>query len=176
VDPDVLALPGGGFRMYYTSLEPQPGAPPGDDLPAVYSAISSDGILFEREPGMRLEDASATTTVVLPEGGFRAYYHPFSSGIVSARSADGLSFEPEQGLRIPGDPLPGSRWVGSSAPAVVKLEDGRWWMTLNAAKEPRWPFNWLAVKRYGDAPNRDPGEPMGVRGPPPPPGAGPADP
>jgi hypothetical protein len=114
--------------------------------------------------------------VALPDGGFRTYYHPFASGIVSAHSADGLTFEPDQGLRIPGDPLPGSRWVGSSAPAVIRLDDGSYWMTLNAAREPRWPFNLLAVRRYGETPERTAGQPEGIKGPPPPPGAGPADP
>jgi hypothetical protein len=164
VDPDVVALPGGGYRMYFTSLEPPPGAQPGGDLPSVYSAWSSDGLAFEREPGVRLRDASATSTVPLPEGGFRTYYHPFTAGILSARSPDGLNFEPEPGERVPAEPIPGSRWTGSSAPAVTRRTDGSWWMTFNAAREPRFPFNWIAVLRWGDALETGP--------PPPPPGPG----
>jgi hypothetical protein len=148
VDPDVVALPEGGFRMYFTSLLDERGRPLENGLPAVFSARSALGLEFVREPGVRLADASASATVLLPDGRVRLYFHPFEGGIASAISSDGLNFEREPGLRLPADPLPGTRWVGSASPAVVQLEDGRAWMTINAALEPPFPWNLWAVLRY----------------------------
>ena len=153
VDPDVVVLPDGRLRMYFTSVLGPGGQHHRDGLPAVYSAISDDGSSFEREAGQRLADASASATIALPGGGYRSYYHPFAGGIVSARSTDGLVFEREPGERLPADPLPGSRWVGSASPAVLAQPDGGVWMTLNAAREPWFPFNLLAVARYGRGPD-----------------------
>lgn len=163
VDPDVVALPDGGFRMYFTSLLDERGRPLENGLPAVFSARSQLGLEFVREPGVRLADASASATVLLPDGRVRVYFHPFEGGIASAISDDGQSFEREPGLRLPADPLPGSRWVGSVSPAVVQLADGRTWMTINAALEPAFPMNLWAVLRYGHQ-----HEPEPPREPPPP--------
>lgn len=156
VDPDVVPLEGGGFRMYYTTLpsgpDPHHAGPPG-----VYSALSTDGLRFESEPGQRLLDASATATVTLPGGGFRTYYHSFEPGLRSAHSSDGLVFEPDPGLRIPPDPLPGHRWLAPEAPALLRRPNGSLWMVFSATPEPLFPLNLLAAVRHA---GHDRGRPL----------------
>jgi hypothetical protein len=149
VDPDVVALPGGGWRLYSSTAE---WDGEGEPRLSVVSAVSGDGLTFTPEPGERLVGGSATATVPLPGGGWRMYYHPVHAALLSAVSEDGLTFTPEPGERIPRDPLPGARYIGAEAPGVVALSDGRWWLTFNSVREPPWPLNqWVARWRVWDA-------------------------
>ena len=59
VSPRVVALPGGGYRLYYTLILPRPGFPAGandyDNATArILSATSPDGSTWTPEPGVRL--------------------------------------------------------------------------------------------------------------------------
>ena len=121
--PDVIPLADGRYRMYYEGKTEQAG---GGVKAAIISSISNDGLLWEREPGIRL--AGENTSYLAPrclhldmaagQGGCRyrlyasAYPYPDalpSAGafnnrnIVSAISQDGLLFELEPGVRIPQD-------------------------------------------------------------------------
>jgi len=49
-DPTLALLPDGRIPMYFTSHAAQTGE---EDLPAIYSAISGDGVHYEFEPGKR---------------------------------------------------------------------------------------------------------------------------
>ena len=94
--PRLIYLDDGRCRMY-ASLRPE----------AVVSAISEDGLRFEREPGYRVHRGEAYETVFAAEvlqiasGGYRMYYGGYSDPtracILSAVSADGLEWrlEPE---------------------------------------------------------------------------------
>jgi hypothetical protein len=140
VDPDVLALAGGGYRLYFTLVHEGEGP---DGATAIHSAFSADGTSFQEEPGVRAWHACASSTVQLDDGGFRLYFQGEDEGILSARSEDGLAFELEPGLRVPFEPVSGARIMGPSAPAVLRHPDGGWWMTLNAIHEPAFPGNEL---------------------------------
>ena len=110
--PNVVALPSGGFRMYYTLSGP--GRDYGPTRAVVLSAISADGSRWEPEPGVRLEPhgPDAAVRVVCPdvipldEGGYRMYFEGQPEGrasvILSARSGDGLAWSPEPGIRFGG--------------------------------------------------------------------------
>ena len=59
VTPRAVALPGGGFRMYYTQILPRPGFPAGandydNSTTRILSAGSPDGRVWTPEPGVRL--------------------------------------------------------------------------------------------------------------------------
>jgi hypothetical protein len=128
--PNVLALPSGGFRLYYTLSGP--GRDYGPTRAAVLSCFSPDGLTGEPEAGERIAPfgVDAAVRVVCPDvvpipaaegGGWRMYLEgqpadPRASVIVSARSADGLAWEPEPGMRFSGP-----RRYGS--PRVVVMSD-----------------------------------------------------
>ncbi len=80
VDPDVVRLPGGGFRMYLTR-----GAE------TVMSAISPDGLEFILEDGSRLLGGGVTSTLYR-QPSWLMYYH-VRNRIHLATSPDGLAFE-----------------------------------------------------------------------------------
>src|SRR3990167_9680245 len=109
-DPTLVNLPNGKMRMYYKGADNQ-DAGPGQSIHKIYSAISSDGLAFEKE-GLRIDSetngdngwASVPDAIILPDGRVRIYYVTASNmehGIGSAISSDGLSFAKEEGLRVP---------------------------------------------------------------------------
>ncbi|MBI2659447.1 hypothetical protein HYX05_05110 [Candidatus Woesearchaeota archaeon] len=109
-DPTIVDLPDGKMRMYYKGANSQnPG--PGQSIHKIYSAISSDGLTFQKE-GLRIDSetngdngwASVPDAIILPDGRVRIYYVTASGmehGIGSAVSSDGLNFVKEAGIRVP---------------------------------------------------------------------------
>ena len=109
-DPTIVNLPDGKIRMYYKGANSQnPG--PGQSIHKIYSAVSSDGLTFQKE-GLRIDSetngdngwASVPDAIVLPDGRVRIYYVTASGmqhGIGSAISSDGLDFVKEAGIRVP---------------------------------------------------------------------------
>jgi hypothetical protein len=108
--PNVIALPSGGFRMYYTLVGP--GFEYGVTRGSILSAFSPDGDRWAKEPGVRLAPfgPDADLRVVCPDviplggGGYRMYVEgqptDRPSSILSATSLDGLEWEPEPGIRF----------------------------------------------------------------------------
>lgn len=125
--PNVVELPGGGYRMYYTLSGP--GRDYGPTPASILSAFSPDGERWQHEPGVRLapHESEAGVRVVCPDvipledGGYRMYFEAQPrdrpSSIGSAFSDDGLTFAPEPGVRY-GD----ERRLGS--PRCVPVDDG----------------------------------------------------
>ena len=109
-DPTIIDLPDGKMRMYYKGADSQnPG--PGQSIHKIYSAISSDGLAFQKE-GLRIDSetsgdngwASVPDAIILPDSRVRIYYVTASGmqhGIGSAISSDGLNFVTEPGIRVP---------------------------------------------------------------------------
>jgi len=126
--PYLYRLEDGRMRMYYNGAA------------GILSAISDDGMIFEREAGVRLSPGSGgspemtvgdPTIVKQKDGTLRMYYKGATGGggpgqavhsIFSAISVDGLSFERE-GIRIDSQKTPDRGWA--SVPEVILLPDGR---------------------------------------------------
>ena len=120
-DPTIVDLPDGKIRMYYkgaNSMKPGPGS-----VHKIYSAISSDGLTFQKE-GLRIDSetngdkgwASVPDAIMLPDGRVRIYYvtaAEMQHGIGSAISSDGLNFIKEPGIRVP----------NLVDPALIKIGD-----------------------------------------------------
>ncbi len=133
-DPTVIALPDGRIRLYYKGAD-GPGGP-GKAVHKIFSAVSSDGLDFEKE-GLRIDPkmtgdggwASVPGAVKLPDGSVRIYYvsgaPEADGGIMSAISEDGLSFQREEGVRV-------KAFVD---PSVIILPDGKY-MLLAAVLPP----------------------------------------
>ena len=140
--PDVIPLPDGGYRMYVEGRTEQAG---GGTRSAIISALSDDGLVWEREPGVRLgsEHASygAPRCLYLDPGpdGESSRYRLYASAspfpdrapspggfngrnIVSAVSDDGLHLALEPGVRIAQESELESYSV--YAPEVLRLGEG----------------------------------------------------
>lgn len=108
--PNVIHLPSGGYRMYYTGLGP--ARRHRDALGYILSASSTDALSWHKEPGVRVDlsapHASARTlcpdVIPLADGRFRMYFEARSPDrptvILSALSADGLLWSAEEGVRF----------------------------------------------------------------------------
>lgn len=127
--PYIYKLKDGKFRLYYCAAE------------GILSAISGDGLNFEKESGVRISRVSSTenaeamvcdpTIVDLPDGKIRMYYKGATGqggpgkavhNVFSAVSSDGLNFKKE-GLRIDSEKTGDDGWA--SVPEAIKLADGR---------------------------------------------------
>ena len=93
-DVDVVEMENGKYRMYY-SAEPEVQGFKGQ----VYSAVSSDGISWTQENGIRMEWAIFPSVIKTPDGRYRMYFQ--NNGVIkSAISSDGLSWKEESGIRM----------------------------------------------------------------------------
>jgi len=132
--PNVVALPQGGFRLYWT--QSGPGRDYGPTPAVILSAFSEDGSRWEPEPGIRLgpHGPDALVRVVcpdvipLPGGGYRMYFEGQPDGrasvILSARSDGGLAWTPEPGVRFGGSRRYGSPrclYVSDETSAAVRF-------------------------------------------------------
>lgn len=128
--PNVVALPGGGYRMYYYSGEPERRK---DGITGgIVSAYSEDGETWTRENGLRVDvhapDAENRTlcpdVVFLPDGGCRMYYQAHSAAdrgvVLSSASGDGLRWTREEGIRF------AVEGAVCGSPRCLPLGNGRW--------------------------------------------------
>ena len=112
--PGVVALPGGGCRLFYTAVGPD--KPFADCQGCILSAVSDDGLTFAVEPGIRVAPDPARPELSLRalapsvtpiDGGWRMYFEGRGPAdrptvIASAVSADLLRWQVEPGLRVAG--------------------------------------------------------------------------
>lgn len=139
VSPRIVALPTGGYRLYYSQMLPRAGFPAGANdydscTTRILSAISPDGAAWTPEVGVRLsaqaggagEFRVVSSEVVPADGGrLRMYYEccrgpqSVANSIHSAISYDGLAWTAEPGIRLE---RAGRNYA---APRIVFLNDGR---------------------------------------------------
>ncbi len=148
--PDVVPMPGGGYRMYFEARVPAPRTGEHDFRTSILSAVSPDGLEWTPEEGVRLSGPEWTygtpRCLYFPtESGLlhRLYFHrypyplspePYRRTIIgSAVSLDGLDFELEAGARIPQETPRES--MACSAPEVIRLGDGTFRMYYAAWSE-----------------------------------------
>jgi hypothetical protein len=123
--PCIVRNPSGGYRLFYTAIglaKPYP-----ECQGYILSAVSDDGLVFQKEPGIRLapqpslRHASlrvlAPTVTEYDEGCWRMYFEARGPAgtpavICSAVSSDMLSWEVEDGIRLESpDGLGGPRYL-----------------------------------------------------------------
>jgi hypothetical protein len=129
--PAIAAVPSGGFRLFYTAVGPE--RPYSACQGYILSAVSNDGLAFEKEPGIRLaprpDVPHMSRRLVSPavtrcaDGRWRMYVEsrgPASlpTVITSAVSSDMLHWEHEEGIRLE-DP------EGVGGPRFTPLPDGQ---------------------------------------------------
>ncbi len=128
------------YRLYFH----QSSATIGDKT--IVSALSEDGLHFQKEPGVRIvqETPFETATVYAPEvlylgdGTYRMYYagwssEPLHGQILSATSSDGLNWTKDAKPSV----VFGGRWdqVKCSEPCIMRLPDGCYRMFYEANDE-----------------------------------------
>ena len=113
VDPSILRLADGRYRLYYYASAPDPGAP---GVHAIHSAISLDGIVFAEE-GEAFSYPGLVDPDVFPLGNewFMYVFSGDAHATLIATSRDGLDFDYVGPLSLEG-------W-GTTAP--VTLDDGQ---------------------------------------------------
>lgn len=133
-DPTLVPLPDGRIRLYFTSNRSLRFE---ESTPAIYSAISDDGIHYKFEPGVRFAiegrvviDCAAclhngTFHLIVPDNGTAddmrqdmLYHTPPRFGIgYHAISKDGLTFERVNDVKIDGN----IRWLGNMLSDGTKM-------------------------------------------------------
>lgn len=121
VDPDVVDLGEGRYRMYLTRGATE-----------LLSAQSEDGRLFGLEPGTRLQGGGVSSTLRGADGHTTTWFHE-RWGIRRAQSADGLRYGPSDLVLRGADLGPG---LAAESPAVLQ-HDGEYWMVLAQAPDPQ---------------------------------------
>ena len=111
--PCIVRSPSGGFRLFYTAVGPAKPYPACQGY--ILSAVSDDGLIFRKEPGIRLAPQPslrhislrvlAPTVTRCGDGRWRMYFEargPANSPTVicSAASSDMLRWELEDGIRL----------------------------------------------------------------------------
>jgi hypothetical protein len=124
---DVVTLPDGTYRMYYSEVVPSDRFPV-TGVSRIMSAVSEDGLNWQVEPGVRIDPlegkegplAQHPRVITQPDGGYKMFYWTADSTIWSATSEDGLTW----GNRRP-------EHVFGADPEVMMLPDGRMRMFVN---------------------------------------------
>jgi hypothetical protein len=128
-DPTLVVLPDGKIRLYFTSLH---GKRFEEDVPAIYSAISTNGLDYTFEPGTRFGISGRPVidcAVVLHQGVFHLYSPdngvqldstnqkgsqpdllPRQGAGYHATSPDGLTFTRVEDVKVEGT----RRWLGNA--------------------------------------------------------------
>ena len=117
VDPFVLPMPGGLFRLYVPSAQE-----------GIISAVSNNGLNFTRENGIQIGSGGGGMpgALLLPDNRVRLFLNGANEGqdgIFSMISDDGLNFTVESGVRIP---APAGFIVNDAQP--IHLSDGSYLM------------------------------------------------
>jgi hypothetical protein len=117
VDPDPVLLADGRIRLYYYDISGHPTVE-SKTKNKIYSAVSSDGINFTQEDGVRFEEVSIFDPDVIKVGDtWRLYVgSPAGQTVISAISTDGLNFTKE-----------GVAYEGSAVPNAI-YESGKYYL------------------------------------------------
>lgn len=128
--PCIVEIPTGGYRLFYTAIGP--GKPYPECQGYILSAISYDGLKFQKEPGIRLAPQPMSThmslRVLAPSivsygtNRWRMYFEARGPAnvptvICSATSTDMLNWDIEDGIRL-------QRTGGLGGPRYRSFQDG----------------------------------------------------
>jgi hypothetical protein len=127
--PCIVRRPDGGVRLFYTGIGS--GKPFPNCQGYILSAVSDDGVTFEKEPGIRLMPQPdvlhmslrvLAPSIVKVANGWRMYFESRGPAAVpcvicSAFSSDQLNWEHEDGVRL-------QAWEDLGGPRYMALPDG----------------------------------------------------
>lgn len=165
-DPTLVPLRDGRMRLYFTSLK---GRRFDEDRPAIYSAISTNGLAYVFEPGVRfgIEGRPVIDCAVALHNGVFHLFAPDNGARIDpgvarpapgngigyhATSKDGLSFTRQPDVRIEGE----RRWLGNAqsdgkAIRFFGTGPGGWSATSTDGE------SWTVDDKFPSVPGADPG-------------------
>ncbi len=114
-DPDVVKLPNGKYRLYYYGpkvVNGQADMSP-NSVDNIYSAISTDGLNFYQESGIRFSYQGITDPAVELINGTWYMYASQIQNVVVAKSSDGLNFT-----------FVGDYSTNGGVPGILQLKNG----------------------------------------------------
>lgn len=116
VDPSVVQLSDGSIRMYYYGPDKPFGGEPAaqEETRNVYSALSTDGVTFAADEGIRLSAVNLTDPEVIQMGSTWFMYYSVGTNSGVASGTDGLTFTDHGEI---------ANQVGG-VPGALALEDG----------------------------------------------------
>jgi hypothetical protein len=174
-DPTLVPLPDGRMRLYFTSVQ---GRRIDEHRPAIYSAVSTNGLDYQFEPGVRFAIEGRPVidcAVVLHQGIFHLYApdngtrlpgppregrepagQPPIGTAYHATSKDGLKFAREKDVTIEGARF---RWLGNAQTDGLEITfygtaDGRGGNWIALSKDG---VNWKLAERQVRSAGADPG-------------------
>lgn len=131
-DADLVDLGDGRWRLYY-SVEPEVA---GNKL-ELYSSISTDGVGWTQEAGVRKEFATFPSVIKLADGRYRLYFQ--NAGVIkSALSNDGLTWTDEPDIRIDANEEGQTDLENVGAQTVIQLDDGSFLMVYRVMVKARY--------------------------------------
>ncbi|MDA1018102.1 MAG: hypothetical protein O3A00_27055 [Planctomycetota bacterium] len=150
--PCIVRIPSGGYRLFYTAVGPAKPYPECQGY--ILSAVSEDGLTFEKEPGIRLAPQPGiphmSLRVISPlvtlcaDGRWRMYFEsrgPASipTVICSAISSDMLHWELKDGIRFQAPCGAGLDAVQAEDMSLIQIASGRYRMYYAACDaQGRW--------------------------------------
>ena len=167
-DPTLVPLPDGRMRLYFTSLK---GRRFDEDRPAIYSAISTNGLDYVFEPGVRfgIEGRPVIDCAVALHKGVFHLFAPDNGAVIDpeaarpapgngigyhATSNDGLTFTRQHDVRIEGE----RRWLGNAQSDGTAIHffgtggpGGGWVATSNNGE------SWTVDDKFPSVRGADPG-------------------
>ncbi|OGY26437.1 MAG: hypothetical protein A2Z11_00010 [Candidatus Woykebacteria bacterium RBG_16_43_9] len=138
-DAEVIKMADDKYRLYY-SIEPEVK---GNKL-EMYSALSSNGINWEQEAGIRNTFKTFPDLVKLADGSYRMYYQT-AGEIKSSTSSDGLNWTEDVGVRVSGGNPEGLDLDNVAASTTILLPDQSYLMVYRGQ---------IDKKYRGDVPNQ----------------------
>lgn len=120
-DVTAITLPDGRIRLYFAIIN-------GPAIHDLGSAISTDGLTFTREAGVRVSAASSPMAFMSKDGKYHLFYTQ-GGDIKSSTSIDGLTFTQDAGVRLAGDTFVKTRVRPNSnllCTGIAEMADGRY--------------------------------------------------
>jgi hypothetical protein len=154
-DPTLVPLPDGRIRLYFTSLR---GRRFEEDRPAIYSAISGDGIHYRFEPGVRFGIEGRPVidcAVVLHQGVFHLFAPDNGAGGLPGATGRGMQPPGERPREGMGYHAAGKDGLNFTRQPDVRIEGSRRWLG-NAQSDGE------VMRFFGTGVPGGPGQPGGV--------------
>ncbi len=128
-DADVVSLENGTYRMYFGDVPSSKNF-----IHGIFSAISSDGITWKIEDGVRQQNAAFPDVIKLKDGSFRMYFQG-GGGIQSAVSKDGLTWTQETGVRMDTINNAGFKLTQVGASTTTQVDNGTFIMVYRGTTD-----------------------------------------
>lgn len=129
IDLCVASFTNGKYRLYFTKRSPEPSGSGrsggGSGKTRIESAISDDGINWQKEKGIRFETGEIDGFNVVMIGNTWRLYYLAKGNVYSATSRSGLNFRKDKGVRLKKAKAISVVYVGDGYRAYCQTTDNK---------------------------------------------------